>query len=156
MAANPHQTAELRAIRSKRPRAGWRRAAVLAGVAWLAALAVNRSLVEVRGSSMLPTLWPGDRVLSVPMLGPARPGTVVVVRHPADPDHLVVKRVRTVGPDGVDVRGDHAAASTDSRHFGRLPRAAVRRRVVRRWPDLRSPLTAPAGCPETLRPDGRR
>ncbi|WP_165403788.1 nickel-type superoxide dismutase maturation protease [Egicoccus halophilus] len=118
-----------------------RRLALLLGVAWLLALTGNRSLVVVRGPSMLPRLWPGDRLLTVPAVGPVRAGAVVVVRDPGEPDHLVVKRVAAVTGAGIDVRGDNPAASTDSRTWGPLPRSAVRRRALRRWPDLRSPLT---------------
>ncbi|MFA9431535.1 nickel-type superoxide dismutase maturation protease [Egicoccus sp. AB-alg2] len=128
--------------RSRNNSGRWRlsvRAGAL-GVAYLAALAVNRSLVVVRGPSMLPSLWPGDRVVTVPAFGRVDPGDVVVVRDPAEPGHLVVKRVHTVDEHGVDVRGDHPAASTDSRVWGPLPRRAIRRRVLRRWPDLRTPM----------------
>lgn len=112
------------------------RAAALLAAGYLVALGVNRSLVAVRGHSMLPTLWPDDRVLTMPSFGQPRPGQVVVVRDPADPRHLVVKRVHAVDASGVDVRGDHPAASTDSRTWGPLPPAAVRRRVLCRWPDV--------------------
>lgn len=128
----------MRVVRNlpRKSRAG---VAVLA-TAYLAALGVNRSLVAVQGHSMLPTLWPDDKVLTVPSFARPRPGQVVVVRDPADPGHLVVKRVHAVDGTGVDVRGDHPSVSTDSRTWGPLPPSAVRRRVLRRWPDLRTPL----------------
>ena len=111
------------------------------GGADLAVLAVNRSLVVVRGGSMDPTLWPGDRLLTVPSPPwPRRPGQIVVVRDPADPRHLVVKRLHARRRDGVEVRGDAPERSTDSRQWGRLPAAAVRRIALARWPDLRTPL----------------
>lgn len=123
-----------------RARRWWRPAGAIGG-AYVVALAVNRSLVEVRGSSMEPTLWPGDRLLTVPPLRRwLRPGRVVVVVDPGDPQHLVVKRLARAGSGRVEVIGDHAAGSTDSRHWGPLPVAAVRRVVVRRWPDLRTRL----------------
>jgi nickel-type superoxide dismutase maturation protease len=121
--------------------ARWVLPAVAVGIGYIATLAVNRSLVEVRGASMEPTLWPGDRLLTVP---PRRrwlvPGRVVVVADPADPSHLVVKRLARAEAGQVEVLGDHPAGSTDSRHWGPLPTAAVRRVVVRRWPDLRTRL----------------
>lgn len=92
--------------------------------------------VEVTGGSMRPTLEPGDRVLAV-RARRARAGDLVVVRDPRDPrdlrnaGRLLVKRVAAVGPHGVEVRGDNAAASTDSRVFGPVP--AVWGRAVYRY-----------------------
>lgn len=116
-----------------------RRATALAllaawGVTWL----VNRSLVAVRGPSMLPTLRPGERLVTVPaaLLGRAA-GRVVVVDDPWAGDHPVVKRLARVEGETVVVLGDHPQASTDSRVWGPLPRGAVRRVAVARWPSLR-------------------
>jgi nickel-type superoxide dismutase maturation protease len=121
-------------------RAGAAVAAALAAT-YLGVLAVNRSLVVVRGASMEPTLWAGDRLLTVPARSASiRPGRLVVVVDPADHDHLVVKRVARAEAGWVEVLGDRPAASTDSRTWGPLPRQAVRRLVVRRWPDLRTRL----------------
>lgn len=107
----------------------------------LLALAVNRSLVRVAGASMEPALTDGDLLLTAPATRRARrPGRVVVVEDPAEPGHLVVKRVHAVGPAGVEVRGDLPERSTDSRTWGPLPRTAVRRLVLARWPDVRTPL----------------
>jgi nickel-type superoxide dismutase maturation protease len=120
---------------------GWVGAAVLT---YGAVLAVNRSLVVVRGPSMEPALWAGDRLLTVPARrGWLAPGQVVVVADPQDPDHLVVKRLTALGSGKVEVLGDNPAASTDSRTWGRLPLAAIRRIAVARWPDVRSPLRRP-------------
>jgi hypothetical protein len=69
-----------------------------------------------------------------------RPGRVVVVADPTDEGHLVVKRVSRADGGRVEVLGDHPAASTDSRTWGPLRPDAVRRVVVRRWPDLRTRL----------------
>jgi len=93
--------------------------------------------VEVAGDSMRPTLEPGDRlVVWVP--GPVRAGDLVAVRDPRSPARTVVKRVGTVGADGLTVVGDNPAASTDSRTFGPVPRGLVRGRVVYRyWPEGR-------------------
>ena len=90
---------------------------------------------------MEPALRAGERLMTWPARpGALRPGRVVVVADPTDPDHLVVKRIAGLDGDRVTVLGDHAAASTDSRTWGPVPRAAVRRVVVRRWPDLRTRL----------------
>jgi nickel-type superoxide dismutase maturation protease len=141
----------MRTVRNSEPAGGRGRSPRV----WLAAaglalygvtLAVNRSLIEVRGTSMEPSLWPGDRLLTVPVWrARLRPGQVVVVVDPHDPEHLVVKRLHHLGVGEVEVRGDNAGASTDSRAWGPLPLRAVRRVAIARWPDVRTPLhrTAP-------------
>lgn len=59
---------------------------------WAAALAVNRSLLRVRGRSMMPTLDEGDVLLTRPARR-IRRGDVVVLRDPGDDDERRVKRV---------------------------------------------------------------
>lgn len=116
-------------------------AGFLAGAA--AGLLTLRRLdvVEVAGSSMAPALQPGDRLLveSVAFaLRAPRPGEVVVAPDPRDPARELIKRVAAVGQAGIDLRGDHPAASTDSRAFGSVPADSVRWRVaLRYWPPLR-------------------
>jgi signal peptidase I len=86
-------------------------------------------LVVVEGDSMRPALEPGDRLV-VLALSP-RVGDVVAVR--VD-DRVIIKRVAVLEQDGaVTVLGDNAAASTDSRHFGPVPRPAVVGRAVYRY-----------------------
>lgn len=110
-----------------------RRMVVLAMGLYVAALATNRSLVRVHGPSMWPTYRDGDLLLTVPAGPiPLREGHVVVLEDPATRGHLVVKRVHRVTVSGVDVRGDAPGASTDSRVWGPVDRAAVRRLVVAR------------------------
>jgi nickel-type superoxide dismutase maturation protease len=90
--------------------------------------------VIVNGNSMLPGLFPGDRVLVIPIRR-IRPGDVVAVRAPGTPDRLLVKRVAAVNkPAGtVTIVGDNPLASTDSRDFGPVPRSAVVGRAVYRY-----------------------
>jgi nickel-type superoxide dismutase maturation protease len=115
------------------------------------ALAVNRSLVEVRGTSMEPTLWEGDRLLTVPARRAwLEPGQVVVVADPADAGHEVVKRLGSLGDGRAEVFGDNPRASTDSRSWGPIPLVAVRRIVVARWPDVRTSLSK-IGATRTVR-----
>ena len=67
---------------------------------------------------MAPTLQPGERVTALRRWRRVRAGDVVVVRHAQAPTGLLVKRcVRRVGSQ-LDLRGDNAAGSTDSRDFG--------------------------------------
>lgn len=114
----------------------------LAGGAAAALLALGRlDAVEVTGASMAPALLPRDRLL-VESLTYARrqprPGEVVLAADPRQPTRELIKRVAAVDPAGVELRGDHPAASTDSRTFGALPLGTVRWRVaLRYWPPLR-------------------
>lgn len=131
-------TAELKDAPVTRQRQRRRQAALALAGGWALTWLVNRSLVLVRGPSMLPTLQPGQRLLTVPAsLARLRAGRVVVVRDPWADEHLVVKRLARVATDGVVVLGDHPQASTDSRVWGPLPASAVRRVAVARWPSLR-------------------
>jgi nickel-type superoxide dismutase maturation protease len=87
--------------------------------------------VVVDGESMCPTLVPGDRVLVLHRR--ARVGDVVALRDPRVPERTIVKRVHDIVDGGLDVRGDNAGASTDSRTFGTVDRRAVLGRVVYRY-----------------------
>jgi nickel-type superoxide dismutase maturation protease len=88
--------------------------------------------VRVTGDSMLPTFAAGDRLLLGPM-GRVRPGQVVAVTDPRSPPRLLVKRVHSADRRGIDVRGDNARASTDSRHLGLIPKSHLAGRVVYRY-----------------------
>lgn len=78
--------------------------------AWAAALAVNRSLRDVEGESMAPTLGPGDRIAVVPRrVAPLRRGDVVVVRDPWEPERATVKRLIGLPGELVEVRGGRLA-----------------------------------------------
>ena len=77
--------------------------------------------VTVEGSSMAPTYVPGERLTALRRWRQVRPGDVVVVRDPRNVDRWLLKRcVGRVGTH-VDLRGDNAVASTDSRDFGLVP-----------------------------------
>jgi signal peptidase I len=95
--------------------------------------------VEVRGDSMIPALWPGDRALAFRARRPAR-GHVVVVEHPTRRGLEIVKRItgvpgdlapdgRILGADEFWVEGDNPARSTDSRQHGAVRAAHVKVRV---------------------------
>lgn len=98
------------------------------------AVAVTRlDRVTVTGLSMAPTLVPGDRLL-VLRTRRVRVGDIAVVRDPRDPSFEVVKRVVGLDRDGaVEIRGDHAAVSTDSRAYGPVPRSLLVGRAIYRY-----------------------
>jgi nickel-type superoxide dismutase maturation protease len=90
--------------------------------------------VSVTGTSMVPAVLPGDRLLTVPALR-MRPGDVVALFDPRRHDRLIVKRVAAVdrAAGTVTVIGDNAGASTDSRAFGPVPIGQVVGRAVYRY-----------------------
>ena len=112
-------------------------AAVGAVVAWL-----RPTRVEVAGSSMAPTLRAGEWAVSYRVARRRlRPGLVVVARPPSRPGLEVVKRIaagpgdpgpdgRVLGPGEWFLAGDRPEASTDSRHFGTVPTAAIGGRIA--------------------------
>ena len=75
---------------------------------------------------MRPALAPGDLVLA-----DTRPGRepsirdLVVVRDPADPAHLLVKRVASRGERTFAMSSDNPVEARDSRHFGSLDERAL-------------------------------
>ena len=83
---------------------------------------------------MEPTLRPGDEVLVDRR--PARPGDVVLIRHPFRSDVELVKRVLRLEAQGCFVVGDNPDPhqSTDSRSFGAVPLERLLGRVVWRLP----------------------
>lgn len=80
---------------------------------------------------MRPALTPGDRLLVVRRRR-YRVGDVVALRDPRD-GRILVKRVESVEGANLTVHGDNAAASTDSRTFGRVPVSSVLGRAVYRY-----------------------
>ncbi len=107
--------------------------------------------VAIEGASMAPTLLPGDWALAAGAARLAR-GDVVVVEHPGRPGYEMVKRLmavpgdrvggdRVLAPDEYWVEGDHATASSDSRHFGPVRRDELTEKVLLiYWPSSRRRL----------------
>ncbi len=94
--------------------------------------------MRVTGDSMLPTLPHGSRVLAIPV-GAAtllEVGELVAARRPDRPEIELVKRIGAIiTPDSYILLGDNPGRSTDSRHFGPVPRALITARVRwRYWP----------------------
>jgi len=87
---------------------------------------------------MLPVLGEGALIAAARLDSDAtlRVGEVVVARRPDRISVEMVKRIRSVdGQGNVFLLGDNPAASTDSRHFGVVPRNLVLARVRwRYWP----------------------
>jgi nickel-type superoxide dismutase maturation protease len=82
---------------------------------------------RVAGDSMRPTFAPGDTLVGWRWFRP-RAGQVVVAHH----NQPLIKRVKSVHPDHVWLEGDNAAASTDSRTFGLVPRAQLEAVIIAR------------------------
>jgi nickel-type superoxide dismutase maturation protease len=122
-------------------------AALTAAAGALAAGAAARrwlDAVEVRGASMAPTLLPGDRLLvesSTFRRRRPRAGELVLAPDPREPARELVKRVAAADTDAgtLELRGDAADASTDSRAFGAVPAGTVQWRILARyWPPSRA------------------
>lgn len=123
---------------------GWETRALL-GLLGAVVLVVSRTCarVEVSGTSMVPTLLPGDRLLVWrPGAIRVQAGDVVVAPDPRQPSRPLVKRVVAVRGGRLDLAGDNPAASTDSRSFGEIPAASVVGRAVYRYapPQRAGPL----------------
>ncbi len=96
---------------------------------WLLSTLLQR--ITVVGSSMAPTYHDGDRLTAVRRWRPVRVGDVVVVADPRDPTRPLLKRCVAREGRRLDLRGDNAAASTDSRDFGLVEARGVRWLVPR-------------------------
>jgi nickel-type superoxide dismutase maturation protease len=115
-------------------------AGVIAAAAFLAWRASRRyERYEVAGSSMAPTVEPGDWVLvdtEAYRRRMPRPGHVVLACDPREPAREVVKRVVQVDlHNDAWLEGDNPSGSTDSRTYGPVPKRLVVGRVRwRYWP----------------------
>jgi signal peptidase I len=85
--------------------------------------------VRVQGSSMVPTLLPGDWLL-VRHGAPVRPGVIVLARFRSRPELPVLKRTVAEQDGGWLLASDNPSQGSDSRTYGV---ADVEARVVRIW-----------------------
>jgi nickel-type superoxide dismutase maturation protease len=117
--------------------------------------------VAVAEQSMAPSLWPGDWLLVWRGLWAGRPprvrpGEIVVARHPARADFLVVKRAVRRLDGGWWLESDNRAANAvDSRSFGAVPGELIQGRVLLRYRRGRPPRKTtedlrPSAGPEVL------
>jgi nickel-type superoxide dismutase maturation protease len=88
--------------------------------------------VHIDGLSMVPELAPGDRLLAV-KLPVLEPGDIVVFADPEEMERYLIKRVTRLHAETIEVEGDNAAASRDSRCFGPISRRQVLGRVLYRY-----------------------
>ena len=100
--------------------------------------------VAVVDRSMEPALYPGDWLLVRRAARPGRqvrvrPGQLVIARHPARPDLLLVKRAARREPGGWWLAADNLpAGAADSRTFGVVPDRLIEGRVLLRYRRARS------------------
>jgi len=97
----------------------------------------RRRRFRITGNSMLPRLKPGDEVLlnlRAYRLTPPRPGDIVVLHHPFQPELQIVKRItRTLENGRYHLEGDNPAESSDSRSFGPVRREQILGRITSRF-----------------------
>ena len=121
-----------------------RAAALGAGVAAVSLARRWLYVVEVQGSSMAPTLLPGEwLVVERRTYTRRRPrlGEIVLAADPREPSRELIKRVARVDEESglIELAGDAPDASTDSRTFGAIPIENIRWRVLARyWPAARA------------------
>ena len=184
-APDPEALPELGAVAAAEPLGAWRRMGqeIVAGLQTLLSAAVYATLIvtfgfqvaRVDGLSMAPTLEDHDRLIVnklVYEIGEPRPGDIVMLYYPLNPEKMFVKRViaregdsvRIVdgrvyvndvplhddyvpaefrshddwGPQVIQqgyyfVMGDHRNNSSDSRHWGPVPKKYIVGKVKVRW-----------------------
>ncbi|MDB5185966.1 MAG: signal peptidase [Candidatus Saccharibacteria bacterium] len=81
----------------------------------------------VHGHSMLPVLPPDTYVWGIRWFPNLRINDVVIFEHNG---REKIKRISDIQGDQIYVLGDHPDESTDSRHFGWIPKGCVIARII--------------------------
>lgn len=97
----------------------------------------RRKRLKVVGESMLPLLQPGDEILldlhAYQKYSP-QIGDIIVTLHPLQVNLPIVKRITALKEDNsYFVTGDHAEASTDSRHWGTIEFSDIMGKVTSKF-----------------------
>lgn len=77
---------------------------------------------------MSPTMYSGQKVIAL-RFGLVKEGDIVVIKDPRN-KILVIKRIKMVRKDAFFVEGDNKIESTDSRHYGWVPKYMLLGKVV--------------------------
>ncbi len=80
-----------------------------------------RKHCRVFGDSMIPTLYEGDLLIYKPFdhkFSQLKIGDLIILSLPNEEDILIVKRIFSIKPNLIEVRGDNESDSIDSREFG--------------------------------------
>ena len=92
-----------------------------------------RRRVLVEGESMSPSLLPNESLFvkddyynnHLPQIG-----DIVLLKHPKEPQRVIVKRIHKIQDGNIFVTGDNPPKSTDSRHFGSIRRQNIIAKVT--------------------------